>query len=102
MFDFPLLYGNRATCLKEKGNIVITLRLARKYFGIDNAVGRQIITADSQHFRVTGVIADFDNTVINKDIEALIDFHMQNMTMLPVLTRIFHKAISAVRLRLCR
>ena len=74
MFDFPLLYGNHATCLKEKGNIVITLRLARKYFGIDNAVGRQIITADSQHFRVTGVIADFDNTVINKDIEALIDF----------------------------
>ena len=29
MFDFPLLYGNHATCLKEKGNIVITLRLAR-------------------------------------------------------------------------
>ncbi|WP_418552179.1 ABC transporter permease [Prevotella sp.] len=74
MFDFPLLYGNRATCLKEKGNIVITLRLARKYFGIDNAVGQQLITADSQHFRVTGVIADFDNTFINKDIDALIDF----------------------------
>ena len=74
MFDFPLIYGNRATCLKEKGNIVITLRLARKYFGIDNAVGQQLITADSQHFRVTGVIADFDNTFINKDIEALIDF----------------------------
>lgn len=74
MFDFPLLYGNRTTCLKEKGNIVITLRLARKYFGIDNAVGQQLITADSQHFRVTGVIADFDNTFINKDIDALIDF----------------------------
>ena len=74
MFDFPLLYGNRATCLKEKGNIVITLRLARKYFGTDNAVGQQLITADSQHFRVTGVIADFDNTFINKDIDALIDF----------------------------
>ena len=74
MFDFPLLYGNRTTCLKEKGNIVITLRLAQKYFGIDNAVGQQLITADSQHFRVTGVIADFDNTFINKDIDALIDF----------------------------
>ena len=74
MFDFPLLYGNRTTCLKEKGNIVITLRLARKYFGTDNAVGQQLITADSQHFRVTGVIADFDNTFINKDIDALIDF----------------------------
>lgn len=74
MFDFPLLYGNRATCLKDKGNIVITLRLARKYFGTDNAVGRQLITADSKRFMVTGVMADFDNTIINKDIEALIDF----------------------------
>ena len=74
MFDFPLLYGDRNTCLMQKGNIVVTESFARRYFGTDNAVGRTLTTPDQKRFRVTGVVRDFDNTIINKDVEALVDF----------------------------
>ena len=74
MFDFPLLYGDRATCLMQKGNIVLTESLARRMFGTSNAVGRDITTANNTHFRVTGVVADLDNTIIDKNIDAIIDF----------------------------
>ena len=98
MFDFPLLYGDRATCLMQKGNIVLTESSARRLFGTSNAVGRDITTADNSHFRVSGVVKDFDavgrdittadnshfrvsgvvkdfdNTIIDKDIDAIIDF----------------------------
>ena len=74
MFDFPLLYGDRATCLMQKGNIVLTESFARRLFGTSNAVGRDITTADNSHFRVSGVVKDFDNTIIDKDIDAIIDF----------------------------
>ena len=77
MFDFPLLRGNRATCLKEKNNIVITESFAMRYFGTTDVVGRDIKTAYGYRFRVTGVVADFDNTIIDKDIDVLIDFSYQ-------------------------
>ena len=74
LFDFPLLYGDRTTCQMQKGNIVLTESFARRMFGTDNAVGRDITTADNTHFRVTGVVTDFDNTIIDKDVDAIIDF----------------------------
>ena len=74
MFDFPLLRGNRATCLAQKGNIVVTESFARRMFGTDDVVGRIITTDGQQRFRVTGVVADFDNSIIEKNVDALIDF----------------------------
>ena len=74
MFDYPLLHGNRATCLAQKGNIVLTESFARRFFGTDDVVGRTVTTAENRHFRVTGVVKDFDNTIIDKDIEGVIDF----------------------------
>ena len=74
MFDYPLLHGDRATCLAQKGNIVLTESFARRFFGTDDVVGRTVTTAENQHFRVTGVVKDFDNTIIDKDIEGVIDF----------------------------
>ena len=90
-FDYPLLYGDRATCLNSKGNIVITQSLARRYFGTDDAVGRIIMTDDSLRFKVTGVVADFDNTIINKDVDALIDFSYAGNDNYASLDRLFPK-----------
>ena len=73
MFDFPLFHGNRATCLEKKGNIVLTESFARRLFGTSNAVGRTVTTADNRHFRVTGVVKDFDNTIIDKGVQGIID-----------------------------
>ena len=74
MFDFPLLQGNRANCLSQKGNIVLTESAARRLFGDEEVVGRTLTTADNTHFRITGVVKDFDNTIIDKDIQGVIDF----------------------------
>lgn len=74
MFDFPLLQGNRANCLSQKGNIVLTESTARRLFGDAEVVGRTLTTADNSHFRITGVVKDFDNTIIDKDIQGVIDF----------------------------
>ena len=74
MFDFPLLRGNRATCLMQKGNIVLTESFARRMFGTIDVVGRTLTTVDNTHFRVTGVVADFDNTIIDKSVQGIIDF----------------------------
>ncbi len=74
MFDFPLLRGDRTTCLMQKGNIVVTESLARRYFGTDDVLGRVLTTADGQRFRVTGVVKDFSGTIIDERIEGVIDF----------------------------
>ena len=74
MFDFPLLQGDRQTCLKDKNNAVVTQRFARRYFGTDQVMGREIVWNDSTRFRVTGVVQNFDNTIINDDVDIITDF----------------------------
>ena len=83
MFDFPFLQGNRTNSLDQKGNIVLTESAARRLFGDTKVVGRTLTTAENSHFRITGVVKDFDNTFIDKDIQGVIDFsyttNMANM-----------------------
>ena len=74
MFDFKLLRGDRRTCLAQKGNIVVTEGFARRFFGTDDVLGRPIVTEDQLRFRITGVVQDFDHTIIDKDVDAIIDF----------------------------
>ena len=74
MFDFPFLQGNRTNCLNQKGNIVLTESAARRLFGNTAVIGRTLTTAENSHFRITGVVKDFDNTIIHKDIQGVIDF----------------------------
>jgi len=42
VFNFPLKIGNPATALAERGKIVISERLAKKYFGNANPIGKVI------------------------------------------------------------
>ena len=42
VFDFPILYGNKATFLPSKEHIVISERYATKYFGDENPLGKTI------------------------------------------------------------
>ncbi len=44
MFDFPLLRGNPATALADPKSVVITRRIAEKYFGDENPLGKQLST----------------------------------------------------------
>ncbi len=58
VFDFPLLRGNPETVLKDKYTILLTEKIARKYFGNEDPVGK-ILTYDNKHpLKVTGILGE--------------------------------------------
>lgn len=59
VFSFPMLEGNARHLLKRADEVVLTERLARKYFGSSPAVGEVIFVGKERTpYRVTGVIQD--------------------------------------------
>ncbi|MEA1674489.1 ABC transporter permease [Nitrospirillum sp. BR 11163] len=58
LFDFPFLAGQGATALDRPGTAVLTERLARKYFGTVDVVGRVLTLASGASLTVTGVMHD--------------------------------------------
>jgi putative ABC transport system permease protein len=58
-FDYPLLEGNKATCLDGPNAVVLTQRAAKKYFGNSPAVGKNLVFDEySAPFTVTAVLKD--------------------------------------------
>ncbi|MFN7116363.1 MAG: ABC transporter permease [Saprospiraceae bacterium] len=57
IFSFPFIKGDKTTALKELNDIVITERIAKKYFGGNEAIGKTI-RYNEQDFIVKGVLAD--------------------------------------------
>ncbi len=55
LFDFPLIEGNLQQALRAPFSIVITQEFARKYFGHESALGRQLTINDGL-YTVKGVI----------------------------------------------
>jgi putative ABC transport system permease protein len=69
MFDYTWLTGNAANAFNDPDNAVITHRLAQKYFGTDDAVGRVIRLDNKHNFKVTGVLKDnVENTDFKCDM----------------------------------
>ena len=56
MFSFTLEKGDVKTALKEKNSIVISKKLAEKYFGKDEPLGKLITMNTKDAFTVTGVL----------------------------------------------
>lgn len=57
IFDFPFLKGNPKTALNDRNAVVITERMAKKYFGNEDPMGKLLQIALFKH-KVTGVIKD--------------------------------------------
>jgi putative ABC transport system permease protein len=57
IFSFKLISGNALNALEDRQSIVITERVARKYFGKENALGK-ILSITNLDFKVTGVMQD--------------------------------------------
>ncbi|MEM1120708.1 MAG: ABC transporter permease, partial [Bacteroidota bacterium] len=58
LFHLPLIEGNITTILTEPNTVVITERMAEKYFGREQPIGKILVLNDdveNQTFRVTGV-----------------------------------------------
>ncbi|HWB91936.1 MAG TPA: ABC transporter permease, partial [Puia sp.] len=63
MFSFPLVFGELTGQLTDMHSMVITEKLAMKFFGTTNAVGKTIRIDSVDNFTVTGVLKDLpDNT----------------------------------------
>ncbi|MEO6316094.1 MAG: ABC transporter permease [Chitinophagaceae bacterium] len=58
ILDFPLVKGNRKTVLVEPNEALVTEKIARKYFGEENAVGKSFRMNNSINFIITGILKD--------------------------------------------
>ncbi|OQX80969.1 MAG: hypothetical protein B6D61_01255 [Bacteroidetes bacterium 4484_249] len=58
IFDYEFVKGNRETALNENGSVVITESIAKKYFGKENPIGKNIRFEQNTNLQVTGVIKD--------------------------------------------
>jgi len=58
VFTLPVLAGDPHTALVEPRTVVISEKIAKKYFGDGPAVGRNLIVNDSIPYKVTAVIRD--------------------------------------------
>ena len=76
MFDFPLKYGNRESALNEKHNIVITEKMANKYFGDVNPIGKDLRVS------LGGLSGDFIVTAVLKKLP--FNSHLQFDFLLPL------------------
>jgi len=56
VFSFQLLKGNPETALAEPSTIVLTERLAEKYFGTEDPLGKTIKIEEDRDVKVTGIV----------------------------------------------
>ncbi len=57
VFSYPLLEGNRATCLNGPNSVVLTERAAKKYFGNTSPIGKNLVfDMYNAPFTVTAVL----------------------------------------------
>jgi putative ABC transport system permease protein len=70
VFTYHFLAGNPKEALIDQHSIVITERIAQKYFGTTDAVGKSIVLPqDSSELKVTGVIENYpSNTHLKTDM----------------------------------
>ena len=61
LFDFPMAEGQAASALDRPGSLVLTEKIATKYFGKTSALG-QSLTINDRIFTVTGVAKDLPST----------------------------------------
>jgi putative ABC transport system permease protein len=68
MFTHKFIEGDPKTCLVDVNTVVLTQRTAKKYFGNESALDKQILIDDQLH-KVTGVIEDLpENTHMKFDL----------------------------------
>ncbi|UOY09043.1 ABC transporter permease [Muricauda sp. SCSIO 64092] len=67
MFGIKLLVGDPTTALKSPNTLVLTKTAAEKHFGIDNALGQNLLVNDTENYTVAGVIDDLPSNSFLRD-----------------------------------
>lgn len=69
IFSFPMIRGNPENALSGTSSLVMTERLARKFFGDENPIGKVVNVSQSADFTVTGVLKDIPrNSTLQFDV----------------------------------
>lgn len=58
ILDFPLVQGNAKAALANPDAAIVTEKIAKKYFGTTNAVGKTIRLRNRSNFVITGIMKD--------------------------------------------
>lgn len=58
MFGLDLLVGDIETALEEPNTLILTKTAAEKHFGVNNALGQEVLLDNTDTYTVTGVIDD--------------------------------------------
>lgn len=59
VFDFKLITGNRDDVLSNPQSILLTSSYAKKYFGTENPIGRELLIGEAQEpYKITGLLED--------------------------------------------
>ncbi|MBA4317593.1 MAG: hypothetical protein C0412_04255 [Flavobacterium sp.] len=58
LFTYDAVIGNKAQFLKKANSIILTESTAKKYFGNENPMGKEIVFNNKYRFEVAGVIRD--------------------------------------------
>jgi putative ABC transport system permease protein len=67
LFDFPFVQGDRKTALDHPNSVVITERIAKKYFGGEPALGKYLKFNNRGDVQVSGVVKEISSTHIQFD-----------------------------------
>lgn len=76
MFNMPLLKGNPRTALDAPDKMIISQSMAKKYFGKEDPMGKQLLRRDEgdpQSYAITGVFKDYPANS-HLDIEYLVSY----------------------------
>jgi putative ABC transport system permease protein len=74
MFSFSMVEGNKAEALASKNSIVLSQSFAKKMFGSESPVGKEVELSQRHKFIVSGVIEDFGGETHFKYCDALVNF----------------------------
>ena len=69
VFSFPLISGNRHTCLKDPHSVVLSEDAAKKQFGTTDAIGKIVMLKDDSVFvphKVTAVAKKCSSKLFDK------------------------------------
>jgi putative ABC transport system permease protein len=78
MFSFPFLRGSAETALQNPNSLVITDKIAEKYFGHDNPMGKVLTFNNREDLVVTGVVSIPSNSHLQMDFVAPLPDRINN------------------------
>lgn len=83
VFTLNMVLGNPQTALNDPYSVVLTQKLAKKYFGNDDPLGKNLTLENSIQCKVTGVIRDLPNNSIFS-FEGILPYSLQRELNVPM------------------